>query len=60
MLALGVFMPVLEGLLCIAFQIPVTGWSVYPLTALFLLGGFLIFLGICRPAREAMRRKFFF
>ena len=24
-----------------------------------ILGGYLIFLGICRPARESMERKFF-
>lgn len=34
-------------------------WSLYPTTALSLLGGFLIFLAICRPAREVMHRKFF-
>jgi len=26
---------------------------------LVLLGGVLIFLGICRPARETMEKKFF-
>ena len=35
------------------------GWSLYPLTTLVLLGGMLIFLAICRPARESMERKFF-
>lgn len=35
------------------------GWSLYPLTTLALLGGMLIFLAICRPARETMERKFF-
>ena len=35
------------------------GWSLYPLTSLVLIGGFLLFLGICRPARETMQRKFF-
>nr|MBQ8244368.1 zinc ribbon domain-containing protein [Oscillospiraceae bacterium]MBQ8245444.1 zinc ribbon domain-containing protein [Oscillospiraceae bacterium] len=34
-------------------------WSLYPMTALVLLGGLLIFLAICRPARETMQRKFF-
>jgi hypothetical protein len=34
-------------------------WSLYPMTALVLLGGMLIFLAICRPARETMQRKFF-
>ena len=35
------------------------GWSLYPLITLVLLGGLLIFLGICRPARESMERRFF-
>ena len=35
------------------------GWSLYPLTALTLLGGFLIYLGINRNAREMMERKLF-
>ena len=59
-LATGVFMLPIELLLCRTFGIAYMGWSVYPLTALTLLGGYLIFLGICRPAREAMARKFFF
>ncbi len=36
------------------------GWSIYPTSTFILLGGFLIFLAICRPAREVMERKFFF
>ena len=60
-MALGAFMLLMEYLLNLTF--PVThfvGWSLYPLLALMLLGGFLIFLAMCRPAREAMGRKFFF
>jgi len=59
-LATGVFMLPLEMLLSHTFCTDFIGWSVYPLTALTLLGGYLIFLGICRRAREAMARKFFF
>ncbi len=59
-IATGLFMPVMEFLLNYTFGIPkVYYWSVYPLTALVLLGGLLIFLAICRPARETMERKFF-
>ena len=57
---LGAFMPVMEALMVYTF--PVIGrmvWSFYPLVALVLLGGMLIFLAICRPARETMERKFF-
>ena len=35
------------------------GWSLYPLSTFALLGGILIFLAICRPARESMERIFF-
>ena len=59
-IATGLFMPVMEFLLNLTFHISkVYYWSVYPLTALVLLGGLLIFLAICRPARETMERKFF-
>ena len=58
--ALGLFMPLIEFLLCISFEgVRFAVWSFYPLTALVLLGGMLIFLAICRPARETMERKFF-
>ena len=58
--ALGAFMPLMEYLIYITFQRPrFVGWSLYPLIALVLLGGMLIFLAICRPARETMERKFF-
>lgn len=58
--AIGLFMLLTEFLLNMTFGIPhFVGWSLYPLTALVLLGGLLIFLGICRPARQTMERKFF-
>lgn len=57
---LGIFMPVMELLLGITFEkLHFIGWSWYPLIALVLLGGMLIFLAICRPAREKMERRFF-
>lgn len=57
---LGAFMPVTEYLICITFDRPrFVGWSWYPLIALALLGIMLIFLALCRPARETMERKFF-
>lgn len=57
--ALGFFMPVVEFLAIRTFDQSPVAWSVYPFVALVLLGGYLIFLGICRPARESMERKFF-
>lgn len=57
---LGAFMPVMELLLNLTFGFTHgLVWSMYPLSALALLGGMLIFLAICRPARETMERKFF-
>ncbi len=59
-IAIALFMPVMELLLNLTFQLPMRFiWSFYPLAALVLLGGMLIFLAICRPARETMERKFF-
>ena len=59
-IALGAFMPLMEFLLVLTFSsVEFVWWSLYPLTALVLLGGMLIFLAICRPARETMERKLF-
>ncbi len=59
-IALGGFMVLVEFLMDYTFQIPkFLGWSFYPLVVLGLLGIFLIYLGISRPAREMMERKFF-
>ncbi len=59
-IALGGFALLTEFLLNLTFSIPrFSGWSLYPLAVMVLLGGWLIFLGICRPAREMMARKFF-
>ncbi len=59
-MAIGGFMPVMELLLTLTFDsVPFIGWCFYPLIALGLLGGMLIFLAICRPARHSMARKFF-
>ena len=59
-IALGAFMPLMEFLMNLTFGFPQAFvWSIYPLVSLVLLGGMLIFLAICRPARETMGRKFF-
>ncbi len=59
-LALAAFMPTVELLMCITFEdMRFIGWSFYPLIALAILGGLLIFLAIYRPARELMEQKFF-
>lgn len=57
---LGIFVLVIEWLIHTAFHgSGMVGWSLYPLVVLVVLGGLLIFLAICRPARESMERKFF-
>ncbi len=59
-IAMGGFMLLTEFLLNRTFAIShFSGWSIYPLAVLAMMGAWLIFLGICRPAREMMERKFF-
>lgn len=59
-IALGAAMPGLEYLIYTTFHLPkFSFWSVYPLTALVLLGALLIFLYLNDHARETMERKFF-
>lgn len=61
LMALGGFMPLMGYLLNLTFDGTwhFSPWSTYPMTALVLLGGMLIFLAICRPARESVQRRFF-
>jgi len=57
----GGTMILIEFLLHITFDHPpLFRWSLYPFAALFFLGIFLLLVGIIRPLREFMRRKFFF
>lgn len=59
-IALGVYMPIIEYLITTTLdREKILGWSFYPLITLVLLGGLLLFLAICKPARESMERKFF-
>ena len=59
-IALGAFMLLLEFLLVVTFEgVYFKGWSLYPLITLGIIGGMLIFIGACRPARENMERMFF-
>ena len=60
LVALGCFVPIIELLICNTCSISYLGWSFYPLAALALLGGMLLFLAINKSAREAMERKLFF
>lgn len=58
-IATGGFMLPVEILLTITLPLPFIGWSIYPMVALVLLGGALIFLGINSSARAVMERKMF-
>ena len=59
-IVLGAFMLLVEFLMMITFDLSTfIAWSLYPLVALILLGGMLIYLAISQPAREKMERKFF-
>lgn len=56
----GVYTVLIEWLLSVAFDVPVIGWSVYPLVALTVTGGLLIWFGVSAAAREAVYRRLFF
>ncbi len=60
LMALGAFMLLIEFLMDITFGLPFVGWSIYPLAALVLLGGLLLYFAINQSARETMERKLFF
>ncbi len=60
LIALGAFLPLMEHLMMVTFHLPrFIGWSWIPMAPLVLLGGGLIFLALCRPAKEAVERKLF-
>lgn len=59
--ALGVWVALLENLIFTVFSTPghFVFWSLYPLTALSLLGLLLIVVGIIAPLRERLEKKLF-
>lgn len=59
-IALGGLCLLAEFLSTVTFGIRFFGWSLYPLLALGLLGGVLLYLAINRSARETVERKLFF
>ncbi len=58
-IASGGFAVLIEFLLNMTFHRAFVGWSIYPLVALVLLGGLMIYLAINDSARETMERKLF-
>lgn len=60
LLAYGAFMFPLEILINITFTVEkFVFWSIYPITALAVLGGLLIFLAIYKPARDSVQKRLF-
>lgn len=59
-LTLAAFMPVLELLIKITFDLPrFAAWSLYPAIALASLGVMLLITAICRPVRDSLSKRFF-
>ena len=48
-----------EFLITITFNRPMFKWSLYPLAVAFILGMTLIVIGICKPLRESLKKRFF-
>lgn len=59
LIALGGLCLLIEFLLRVSFSIAMRWWSLYPLTALALLGLALIVVGLCRPLRVSLHKKLF-
>ena len=59
-IALGVYILMIEYLMGITFNVEFSGWSFYPLISLFLIGGLLIYLAMNSVARAKIEKKLFF
>lgn len=59
LIAAGGLCVLIEFLLRVSFGLAMRWWSLYPLTALTLLGLTLIAVGACRPLRLSLHKKFF-
>ena len=59
-MALGGLLHLSEWLMVLTFDGGFTGWSLYPLVGLALVGGLLIYVAISPSARETIERKLFF
>ena len=58
-IAAGGLCMLIEFLIHVAFGAAMKWWSLYPLSALLLIGVMLIVIGICRPLRQSLHKKFF-
>ena len=59
LIAAGGLCVLIEFLLRVSFGLAMRWWSLYPLTALTLLGLALIVVGACRPLRLSLHKKLF-
>ncbi len=59
LIATGALCVLIEFLLKVAFGAGMRWWSLYPLVALVLLGIMLVVIGVCRPLRESLHKRFF-
>ena len=59
-MAFGGLILMIELLMTVTFEYTFIGWSLYPLTAMLLVGGLLIYLAMNSVAREKIERKIFF
>ena len=59
-IALGAFCVLLELLIEITFKDGIYfAWSLYPLVSFFIIGMMLVVIGICKPLRNSLKKKFF-
>lgn len=59
LIALGGYTVLIEMFVAITFGVKFVFWSVYPLTACVLLGLLLIAIGVCKPLRTSLDKRFF-
>ena len=59
-IALGFFCILVELLIELTFKRGIYfAWSLYPLVSFLIIGMMLIVIGVCRPLRNSLKKKFF-
>ncbi len=60
LIAVGIYTVLIEMFVCITFEgVKFVMWSLYPFVSCVVIGLMLIVIGICKPLRESLSRKFF-
>ncbi len=57
--AFGLYCILIEILIYLTYGGKFVFWSLYPFVALFIIGGMLLTIAICKPLRRSLERKFF-